>query len=973
MHVFELQAAIFDLDGVITRTADVHAAAWKATLDPLLITLGIAEPFDAVRDYLSFVDGKPRYDGIRSFLASRKVLLPDGTPDDAPGSATVYGIGKQKDGLFRACLERDGIHVYPSSVALVEALRSRGVKTTVVTSSRNGRLILRRAGIAGLFDAVIDGRDLDEGGMRGKPAPDAFLKCAKLIDVTPSHVAVFEDAVSGVDAARRGGFGLVVGVDRGGHAAALRANGADIVVADLDALDPDRLDEALHERREHEAWRVDQHGFDPAREHAMESLFTVGNGYVGVRGSPDTLLPGSQGDLFVAGVYDRKHAARPYSEEEFLNIGGGDSLHAELVSAPFPFRVALSVDGVSLDPSNERTRSYHRRLDLKRATVNTEAVFEFASDHHVTIASTRCASAADPHLLLQTATVTVGDQAADVAIDASLHDPDLGANHPHLTVLESGSAPGGIEFVRYGTKASGYELCIASRVRYNDGDMHQWRGGLDAHGRITLRRYVVVYTSRDTDDPLGAALRNLDTRDWQRFDDAFDGHASRWLDRWASADISVGGSYATEQALRFNNYHLHSTAGTKPYASVGARALSGRAYEGHIFWDVEIFMLPFYVHTAPELALNALRYRHHTLDGARQRARACGCAGANFAWESTVTGEDVTPDRIRLKTTGREIPIFTGAQQIHVTADIAYGVWRYWDATHDHAFMREAGVELLAETARYWVTRCERGPTYHHIRGVVGPDEYHHGVDDNAYTNWMARFNLERAAAAAAWLQRDTPDTWSALRERIALQRDEPAEWAATAASLFCPGPDARGVIEQFDGFFDLEDYSLAAGERLQAPINRLFDWDKINRLKLIKQADTLMLPFLFPERFTREQLAANYRYYEPLTDHGSSLSPAIHGALAARLGLADDAWRYWRQSLWLDLSNAMTNSALGVHPACMGGTWQALVFGFLDVRFGDDGPTWADDAASRLPASWRSLAMSLRWRGTDYPVEVKR
>ncbi len=973
MHVRELQAAIFDLDGVITRTADVHAAAWKATFDPLLIELGITEPFDIGRDYLNFVDGKPRYDGVRSFLASRRVVLPDGTPDDAPNANTVYSVGKQKDTLFRECLERDGIHVFQSSVALVEALRTRGIKTTVVTSSRNGRLILRRAGIAGLFDAVIDGRDLDEGGMRGKPAPDGFLRCARLIDVAPSHAAVFEDAVSGVDAARRGGFGLVVGVDRGGQAAALRANGADIVVDDLDALDPDRLDDALHERREHEAWRVDQHGFDPSREHAMESLFAVGNGYLGVRGAPDTLLPGSQGDLFVAGVYDRKHAARPYSEEEFLNIGGGDSLHAELVSAPFPFRIALRVDDVPLDPSDERTRRYHRRLDLKRALLQTESVFEFASDHHVTIAGTRCASAAEPHLLLQTATITMGDRSADVAVDASLHDPDLGDNHPHLSVLEAGTAPGGIEFTRYATQASGYELCVASRVRCSDGVKHQWRGELDAHEQITLQRYVVVYTSRDTDDPRGAALQDLAARDWETFDDEFERHAARWHDRWAASDITVEGSYATEQALRFNTYHLHSTAGTKPYASVGARALSGRAYEGHIFWDVEIFMLPFYLHTEPALALNALRYRHHTLDGARQRARECGCSGANFAWESTVTGEDVTPDKIRLKTTGREIPIFTGTQQIHVTADVAYGVWRYWDATHDHAFMHDVGVELLAETARYWVTRCERGPKHHHIRGVVGPDEYHHGVDDNAYTNWMAQFNLERAADAADWLQRESPNTWSALHEKLELQHDEPAEWRAIAETLFCPGPDARGVIEQFAGFFDLDDYPLAAEERLKAPINRLFDWDKINRLKLIKQADTLMLPFLFPERFTREQLAANYRYYEPLTDHGSSLSPAIHGALAARLGLAADAWRYWRQSLWLDLSNAMTNSALGVHPACMGGTWQALVFGFLDMRFGDTGPTWAADAPARLPASWRSVAMTLKWRGADYPVEVNR
>ena len=401
--------------------------------------------------------------------------------------------------------------------------------------------------------------------------------------------------------------------------------------------------------------------------------------------------------------------------------------------------------------------------------------------------------------------------------------------------------------------------------------------------------------------------------------------------------------------------------------------MSGRAYEGHVFWDVEIFMLPFYLHTEPALARNALLYRQHTLPGARERARDAGFEGAAFAWESTVTGEDVTPDKIRLKTTGRDIPIFTGTQQIHVTADVAYGVWRYWDATHDRAFLAGAGAELLFETARYWMTRSVADGSRYHIRGVVGPDEYHHGVDDNAYTNWMARFNLERAAWAADWLAGHDRPAWDALRARLRVRDGEPRAWAARADALYCPAPDARGVIEQFAGFFDLDPYPLAAEERLRTPINRLFDWDKINRLRVIKQADTLMLPFLFPDRFTHAELLANYRYYEPLTDHGSSLSPAIHGALAARLGLVDDALRYWRQSLWLDLSNAMTNSALGVHPACMGGTWQALVTGFLDVRAGDDGLAWPAKAAARLPRAWRKLALNLHWRGRDHAVEIER
>jgi trehalose/maltose hydrolase-like predicted phosphorylase len=298
-------------------------------------------------------------------------------------------------------------------------------------------------------------------------------------------------------------------------------------------------------------------------------------------------------------------------------------------------------------------------------------------------------------------------------------------------------------------------------------------------------------------------------------------------------------------------------------------------------------------------------------------------------------------------------------------------VWRYWEATRDREFLRDAGVEILAETARFWASRCARGARHYHLRGVVGPDEYHHSVNDNAYTNWMARFNLEKGVWAAEWLRREVPEAFGALAERLALAPEEPREWAAVARDLYCPGPNAEGVIEQFEGFFDLEDYPLPREERFKAPISRLFDWDRINRLKLIKQADVLMLLHLFPEAFPLEVVAANYRYYEPLTDHGSSLSPGIHAALAARLGLGEDAERYWRESLWLDLSNVMSNSALGVHPACMGATWQALVFGFLGVRFTDAGPLADPAAGARLPAKWGAVSLTLAWRGRLHPVEV--
>lgn len=981
MNPHEFDAVIFDLDGVITQTATLHARAWKQTFDEYFTQCKqqkgkIYPPFDLDADYRRYVDGKPRHEGARSFLTARGIDVPEGDPTDGVEAETVHGLGRRKDALFMERMRREGVEVFASTIELIRALREHGVKTAVVTSSRNGREVLRTAGIEDMFDVRLDGIDAEVLKLAGKPNPAPFLKCAELLGVPPGQTVVVEDAVAGVEAGRGGGFGLVVGVDRGGNRDALAVHGADVVVADLGEVSVADLDANLREKRETLiAWQIEQEGFDPAREHEMESIFTVGNGYLGVRGTLDSPLPGSQGDLFIAGVYDRKHPERPYSEMEFLAASRGDYPYSELVSAPFPFRLRLTVDGRPLDLAGPQGRTYRRVLDLRRSILHNHSAFELDADRRIDVHSRRCVSMANLHLLLQEMTLCLENFSAPVAIDASLADPDLAVNHPHLTVLKTGEVAPAFQVQRFITQASAIELCLAARTTLvgSGQEAASWEVPGAIGEPLTLRRYVMVFTSRDCAEPVNAAVEHLQALRWEDFEQVFEAHTARWGEVWERADVRIAGSPATSQALRFNAYHLTSAADHDPKISVGARALTGRAYEGHIFWDVEIFKLPFYIYTYPEVARSLLTYRHHTLEGARRRARELGHRGACYAWESTVTGDDVTPKTIRLKTTGKDIPIFTGSQQLHVTAGVAHGLWRYWEATCDREFFRDVGVEILAETARFWTSRSSRGERHFHLRAVVGPDEYHHSVNDNAYTNWMARFNLERAVEAVAWMRHEFPQAWGDLAERLALAPHEPQEWTVVARELYCPAPNSQGVIEQFSGFFELEDYPLPRAERFKAPISRLFDWDRINQLKLIKQADVLMLLHLFPEAFPPEVVAANYRYYEPLTDHGSSLSPGIHAAVAARLGLREDAERYWRESLWLDLSNTMGNSALGVHPACMGATWQALVFGFLGVHFTEAGPQCDPEARVRLPEKWRAVALKLAWRGGLHPIEVAR
>jgi alpha,alpha-trehalose phosphorylase len=1003
------EAVIFDMDGVVTRTASVHAAAWKSLFDDFLRHYQAASdearrPFDIEFDYRTYVDGKPRHDGARSFLRSRGIELPEGDSGDPPEAQTIHGLGKRKDALFERELHSDGVKVFETTVDLIKTLRQRRIKTAVVTSSRHGREVIASAGLEAVFDARVDGVDIHELGLPGKPDPAAFLECARRLGVTPARTVVIEDAAAGVYAGQAGGFGLVIGVNRGGSAEALARHGAGVVVSDLGELGLAEIGAQVAKSQQEKAWCVEQTGFDPAQEPDLESIFTVANGYLGVRGAPDIPLPNSQGDLFVAGIYASKALERPYSEHEFLTHER-PSPYAELVSLPFPFRLELVSHGERLTLGHGHWRTNRRILDMKRGILRGEITFASGSDQLTDLRTQRFASRAERHLILQEICLCSENYSGDYRLNTSLVDPELADLHPHLL-----AAPveliDGMEIQHFRTRGSNFEICLATRTLSSRGGQArvQWRIRTHIGEDLRFRRFAAVFTSRDHNDPRAAAVDLLRAQSWESFDAALAAQQRAWEEVWQRADISLTGSPATCQALRFDVYHLTGAADYDPRVSVGARALTGRAYEGHVFWDVEIFMLPFYLHTQPAVARNLLRYRHHTLNGARQRARELGYQGACFAWESTVSGEDVTPRKIKLKTTKKEIPIFTGTQQVHVAADVAHGVWRYWEATQDDEFMAAHGVEILVETARFWCSRCTRvGSTgmdgagadnarmdsprtadagvdtgtrsngsLYHIRGVIGPDEYHHGVNDNAYTNWMAWFNLNNAIHAAEWLGQTDPRRWTSLSSAIGLRTAELDEWRRVAEGLYRPMPGEDGVIEQFEGFFKLGDYTLPAEERFKAPISRLFDWDEINRLKLIKQADVLMLLHLFPDLFSPEVVAANYAYYEPLTDHGSSLSPGIHAAVAARLGRREEAEHYWRQSLFLDLSNVMHNGSLGVHPAAMAGTWQALVYGFLGVTFQPSGPVLASGVADRLPKRWRSLTMNLAWRGRYFSINVE-
>jgi len=441
-------------------------------------------------------------------------------------------------------------------------------------------------------------------------------------------------------------------------------------------------------------------------------------------------------------------------------------------------------------------------------------------------------------------------------------------------------------------------------------------------------------------------------------------HVAAWQARWAKADIEIDGAPTIERALRFGLYHLMASVHPDdPRCSLGARALSGEAYRGHVFWDTEIFMLPLFVYTWPEAAKTLLLYRHRTLDGARRKAKKLGFEGALYAWESADTGDETTPEVV-LTPFGELLPVLSGLEEHHISADVAYAVIEYARVTGDERFLREEGAEILIETARFWASRGSfGGDGKYHITRVIGPDEYHESVNDNAYTNWLARFNLRKAAEIAASMGQESA-------RKLGVKDEEIKRWEQIAQRMYLGDGVRPGLIEQHAGFFSLEDIDVAAYEPRTVPLDVLLGRERTRLTQVVKQSDVVQLVALLWDEIDPAMRRDNFLYYEPRTGHGSSLSPGIHALVAARLGLVEMASRYLRQTAEIDLGNNMGNAAGGVHAAGMGSFWQAVVFGVAGLSQAADDPRILTIEPSLLPGM-RRVSVPLMVCGQSFFVHA--
>lgn len=746
----------------------------------------------------------------------------------------------------------------------------------------------------------------------------------------------------------------------------------------------------LHDALSPEPWLVRQSGHEPGRANYYETIFTIGNGRLGTRGALEEGHRGDWSGTYLNGVYDSYRVPV-----------------IDLVNGPDWLWLAVSVDGVRLDVQSCRVVEHQRALDLARGVLWRRTVFDDHEGRRTRLETLRFASMATRSVCGLRVEITPENHSSPVTVVSGLDghrrnlerlpayphgtrfDPetrwDKWAQAKHLDEVLKSSTDDGI-FLEMRTVASGIAVGVAASTRLTSPvparrtvqrqyERIAERLEFDVQeGRtVGLDKLVTLMTSRDYSgagplDPVRErCLDGLATAIRAGFDAGLAASAQVWDRKWESCDCLIVGDDDAAKAVRFGIYHLLIAANEQdPTVNIGAKSLSGEGYRGHVFWDTEILMLPFFIYTQPDTARALLRYRHHTLPGARQNAADGGMGGARYAWESADTGREECPEW----TVDGVDRLWMRDEEVHVGADVVYGVLGYAAATGDADFLVRYGAEILFETSRYWMDRLDYDAEAdrYSLNTVMGPDEFHFHVDDNAYTNALVRWNLEQAASIHDELALRHPDALAELAARIALSPAEVDQWRNRAERIVSLVDAETGLIEQFRGYFELLDVPITVWDENNMPkYPDGYHHFNVEGTTLLKQPDVVMLQYLLPDLFSLASKRANFEFYEARTLHKSSLSPSIHAIMGIEVGDFTRAEQYFARSAFVDLTDNQGNTAEGMHIASAGGTWQIAVCGFGGFRVRNGMMTFDP----WLPPGWDRLEFRLCWHGNVVAVTV--
>jgi alpha,alpha-trehalose phosphorylase len=733
-------------------------------------------------------------------------------------------------------------------------------------------------------------------------------------------------------------------------------------------------------------WNVIEKGFHPEFLAQLETMMALGNGYLGMRGCPEEGGPNAENSTLINGFYETSPIV--YPEEAY----GFAKTAQTIVGVTDSKIIKLFVDDEPFWLPDANLVSYDRRLNMKSGTLDREILWETPAGKQVLITSRRLVSFTNKHVAAISYNVTLVNAAASLVISSEMTANEASAftdvNDPRQTRIFSGRvlhhrtsyAKDRRIVLCHATEKSRLILTCATdhaletscphahKVSYAE-DFGQVAFTIDARSGcpINLTKYMVYHTSQtaSVEELCGRSEWTMDRVVAQGFGQLLASQEQYMDDFWRRSDVGVRdiredrtkrSTVEIQQAIRFNLFHILQASARAEDTGVPAKGLTGQAYEGHYFWDTEIYLLPFLIYTSPRIAKNLLTFRHKMLPQARGRARQLGHRGAMFPWR-TISGEEASAYYA------------AGTAQYHINADIMYALRKYMQATGDESFLRDCGAEMLVETARLWLdlgfySEAKGGKFC--INSVTGPDEYNTVVNNNAYTNLMARENLRYAAQTVDSLRVTDADAYSALVHKTALEPFEVEAWIRAADSMYVPFDEKLKIIPQDDSFLDREPWDFRNTPHNHYPLLLFYHPLNIYRKQVIKQADVVLAMFLLGDAFSPEAKKRNFEFYDPLTTGDSSLSSCVEAIIAARVGDTEKAIRYGVAALLMDLADVGGNVKDGCHIASMGGTWMMLTYGLGGMR-DDDGTLsfWPrrapeDNAILRFPVTYRGQRLEV-------------
>lgn len=731
----------------------------------------------------------------------------------------------------------------------------------------------------------------------------------------------------------------------------------------------DRFSENIKKDMSTEEWLICQDTYDPQENLKNESLFALSNGYLGIRGSFEEGTRVTLPYLYVNGVFDKS--------ETFMR---------ELAALPNWLGVRLYVEKELIGIENCEILEFSRVLDMKHAVLYKQYVLKDKKGRVTKVEGRRFVSRHNVHRMAIELFVTPvnydGIIEAENIIDGTIVNfydaPRFKVKHMYLTANETLGEHG--VYIESATRDRHLHVgtgCVLEA--YKDGRPVMRNRMFHAFGEqavefgdvpvtegetVRLVKYVSMYTEREC--PAYALHTTIKEEVDHFMEDGLETelrfHENVYDAMWEEADVCFEGDPELNRAVRFNIFHLMSTGNeTDDRVSVGAKLLTGEEYGGHAFWDIELFMLPFFSYVFPKMAQNMENYRYYLLDAARENAKKNGYKGAQYPWESADDGTEQCPDWT-IEPDGTCYRCYVAMYEHHVTADVAYGIYDYVRITKDLDFLYGRGAEVLTETARFWASRCEyvTEKDRYEINQVTGPDEWHEPVNNNLYTNYFARWNLRYVMSLIRTMKEERPDDYEALMKKTGLKEEELEFWNTVQSKIYLPRKEGTNLLEQFEGYFQLKDVVIDQYDENDWPIHpEALKTCKARETQILKQPDVVLLLHLLGEEFESELMKENYDYYEKRTLHGSSLSPSIYSVMGLKVGDDSKAYRYLKRAALIDLLNLQKNTREGIHAANAGGVWQTIVFGFAGVSIGKDGIL---NVKPNMPKEWSSLKFRLHY-----------